>query len=186
MILSRFTGRRCAMRAPSGAASMLVATTQNQRRQVDVAEARRGQAFGAQALKHVPQGARQRDRQADGGRRADCPPQWHPAPGEEGNTQKGAARGEQARDRADRCARRKEAKSARELARAFGSQIKQDLRGRIEHESREHQRKRSPRDYSRQERRTKRTREDAGRHCARDGPVHGRRARDAPACWKPK
>ena len=94
---------------------------ENQRRQVDVAEARRGSPSGAQALEDVPQGARQRDRQADGGRRAD----WlaATAPGTKrgmGIHEKGAARGKQARYRADRCARRKEAKSARELARAFG------------------------------------------------------------------
>src|SRR5690349_6473309 len=129
---------------------------QQQRRQVDVAKARGRQARRTQALKNVAKSARQRDRQADRRGGTDRPPQRDLAPSEERNAQKGAACSEQARNRADCCARREETESAGELARTFGSQVKQDLGGRIENETSEHQGERSPGDHTGHERRTER------------------------------
>src|ERR671937_481850 len=81
-------------------------------RQVNVAEARRRQAFAAQALKHVARGAGKRDRKAVCRGGADCTAKRHFAPREERNGEKCAARGKQASQRANQRASGEESRTA--------------------------------------------------------------------------
>src|SRR5690606_3813552 len=108
----------------------------------------------------------------DGGSRADRAPQRHAAPREERNGEEGAAGREQARHRPDDPAGAKEARAARQGARAFGPQVEEHLRRGIEHERREQDGERARGNEASDQGGAKGARQHAGGEGERDGPVY--------------
>src|SRR5690349_21848781 len=115
---------------------------ERQRRQVDIANARRRQAGHPHAVQHVARSAGNRDRKPVRRGCADRAAQRHLAPREKRNGEERTARGNQARDGADHSAGAEDADTAGQLTRRRGLEIEQNLRRRVKDKRGEEQRER--------------------------------------------